>query len=446
LKNDQYISKVFDLAKKAGFSEWELYFEDNDSIKLQAFEGEIIEYASSNANGVNFRGIYEGQLGSSYSEIIDDQSAETLITHAKEAAEYTEVEDIVFIFNKNETYPDIDLVHPSLMNASIQKKIDMVLRNEKEALATGKLDKIFGTYYSDGYTRKRAVNSHGLDLSYDRNHAFMYMEVIASDNSGNYSATEYKISPDFDELEATPLGTLAVEKVTAKKGGKTIKTGRYPVILENSAAASLLAAHMSIFSADASQKGMSLLKGKVGTSIAAENLSLVDDPLLVGGMASAPFDGEGVPCHYKHIIKDGNLETMLHNLKTAFKEKVETTGNASRGGYKGNIGVSHSNAYILNGSHTVSDLQNTMNSGLYINELDGLHAGTNAITGDFSLGARGFMIDGGKVSRPVNQIVLSGNLFTMLKEIEGIADDLKFYFQPVGSPSLLIRSLSIAGE
>ena len=441
-----FIDRVFSLAKTAGFSEWELYFEDNDSLKLQAFQGDIIEYASSNTRGVNFRGIFAGQLGSSYSETTDDESAEILVQSAKEAAELTEVEDLVFIFKDKKDYPSLDLVHPALVKAVVQRKIDLVLKNEAEAMSTGKLDKIFGTYYNDGYTRKRILNSHGLDLSYDHNQAFMYMEVICSDSLATYSAMDYAINHDFDELEKTSLGLRAVEKVTAKMGARPVQTGQYPVILENSTAASLLAAHMSVFSADAAQKGMSLLKGKEGTLIASEIVSLVDDPLLPHGMASAPFDGEGVPCRHKHIIQNGNLDTLLHNLKTAHKAQVESTGNASRGGYKGNISVSNSNAYIPNGSKSVGDLQQTMAHGLYITELDGLHAGTNAISGDFSLGARGFLIRDGKIDRPVNQIVLSGNFFTLLKEVEGIGDDLKFYFQPVGSPSIMLRSLSVAGE
>jgi PmbA protein len=444
--HNQFSAQVFDLAKKAGFSEWELYYEDKESLKLQAFQGEIIEYASSNTKGANFRGIFNGQLGSSFSEILDSESAEMIVQKAKASAQLTEVEDLVFIYGEKQEYPQIELVHPALVEANIERKINLVLNNEKQAMGTGKIDKIFGTYYIDGYVRKRALNSHGLDLTYAHNHALMYMEVIASLAGTTYSATDYEINQDFAALEQTPLGLRSAEKVDARKGASPVKSGQYPVILENSAAASLLAAHMSVFSAEAAQKGMSLLKDKEGAMIAAEKITLVDDPLLAGGMASAPFDGEGVPCRRKNLIENGQLATLLHNLKTARKANRETTGNASRGGFKGTIGVSHSNAYIQKGTITAAEMIKKMSDGLVITELDGLHAGTNAITGDFSLGARGFLVRGGVIERPVNQIVLSGNFFTLLKEVAELADDLRFYFEPVGSPSLLIPSLSVAGE
>ncbi len=445
LTNDRFIDQISNLAQSAGFSEWELYFEDSDSLKLQAFKGEIIDYSSSRTQGVNFRGIFQGQSGSAYTEVLDDESAETIVLRAKESARLTEVDDPVYIYSTSSTYPQIDLVHPALKQANIQRKIDLVLRNEQQAWDTGKLDKIYGTFYNDGYTRKRTVNSHGIDLSYDHNLAMMYMEVIASDSQSTYSATEYEINSDFDALEQSPLGLTVVEKVVARKGSRPVASGQYPIVLENTAAASLLAAHMSIFSAEAAQKGMSLLKGKEGQSVASSAVSVVDDPLLPGGMASAPFDGEAVPCRHKYMVHQGTLETLLHNLKTAHKDHRETTGNASRGGYKGNIGVSHFNAFIEKGTFTQSDLLAQMNRGLLITEFDGLHSGTNAITGDFSLGARGFWIENGSIAHPVNQIVLSGNIFTLLKEIDGIGNNLRFYFQPVGSPSLLIRSMSVAG-
>ncbi len=446
MDHNQFSEKVFDLAKKAGFSEWELYFEEKEALKLQAFKGEIIEYASSNTQGANFRGIFNGQLGSSFSEILDSESAEMIIQKAKSSAQLTEVEDLVFIYGEQKEYPQIELVHPSLVQTDIQQKINLVLKNEQQALDSGKIDKIFGTYYNDGYVRKRAVNSHGLDLTYAHNHALMYMEVIASEAGTTYSAMDYEINQDFTVLEQTPLGLRAVEKVNARKGSSPVKSGQYPVILENSAAASLLAAHMSVFSAEAAQKGMSLLKDKEGSMVGSEKVTLADNPLLPGGMASAPFDGEGVPCRHKHLIENGQLVTLLHNLKTAHKAKRETTGNAARGGFKGTIGVSHSNAYLMNGTLTINDLIAQMSNGLYITELDGLHAGTNAITGDFSLGARGFLVENGVIQRPVNQIVLSGNFFTLLKEVAELANDLRFYFEPVGSPSILIPSLSVAGE
>ncbi len=446
MQYDHFVDQVFTLAKQASFSEYELYFENTDSLQLQAFEGEIIKFSSSDTQGINFRGIFEGQVGSAYSEVLDEETAELLVQKAKIAASLTEVEDTVFIFGKKEEYPQLDLVHPSLAKAGTQKKLDLVLKNEETALSSGQIDKVSSSAYADASTHRRMINSQGLNVSFDRNHAYAYLDVLASDRDGTYSALAYEINHDFASLAKAPLSQEAVNKVKAKKGARPVSTGHYPIVFENTAAASLLAAHMSAFSAEQAQKGMSLLKNKVGEDMASPAVNLVDNPLLSGGSASAPFDGEGVPTFSKHLIEKGRLLTLLHNLKTAHKEKVATTANASRESYKANIGVSNTNTYLEKGPYSKEEVLKEVDEGLYITELDGLHAGTNAISGDFSLGVRGFAIENGTLGRPVNQIVLSGNFFTLIKEVTMVADDLRFWLQPVGAPTLAVKSLSVAGE
>ncbi len=443
---DALINQMFEIAETEGFSEYEAYVEETDALDLQSFDQEIIKFASSTTRGINFRGIWNGRVGSAYSETIEPDTAREMVSKAKAAATLTETDDIVFMYGEKNVYSNLQLVNPILETVSTQRKVDLVLRNEKEAMDSGKLDKIFGSNYGDGFTRRRIVNSHGLDVSYERNQAMTYMEVIKSEKDQTYSAFEFEVTRDFDKLENAQLPQRAIEKITAKLGAKPIPSGQYAVILENQAAASLLSAYLSAFSAEAVQKGMSLLKDKVGTVIGTCLVNLIDDPTLENGIASAPFDGEGVPCYRKYMIKSGRLETLLHNLKTAHKDQVKTTGNASRGSYKANIGVSHSNAYLETGTLSFEDLLSQVGTGLLITELDGLHAGTNAISGDFSLGARGFLIEDGRPSQPVNQIVVSGNFFSMLSHVIGVADDLKFWYDPVGSPSIAIESLSIAGQ
>lgn len=443
---EQLIESVFEQANRIGFEAYEVYFEDSKSLELQGFEGDIIKYADSTKRGVNFRGIYHGKLGSAYSEVIDEESAILLVKKALEVAMLIEVEDEVFLFEGSSTYPELKLFEPALQEVTQTAKMDLVLDLEKRALATGQVSKVSGTYYGDGQAYCRIVNSKGLDVSYQSNQAYAYMGVIGTHQGETYSEYEFAIGRDFNKIAAAPIAELAVEKVVAKFGGKPVPTGEYSVVIENSAAGSLLSAYMSIFSADVAQKGLSLLKGKLGQKIASENVNLLDNPHLEDGLASVPFDGEGVPTFKKKLIQNGEMMTFLHNLKTANKDGVQSTGNASRGSYQSVIGVSHTNAYIEPGAHSLEALIQGMDHGLVITGFDGLHAGTNAISGDFSLGARGFLVENGQKVRPVQQIVVSGNFLDLLKNIQAVGSDLKFETEPVGSPSLLVRGLSVAGD
>lgn len=445
MTQDQLIKDVFQLAKAKGFTAYELYFETSKDLELQSFEEEIVKYASSVTGGVNFRGIYQGKLGSCFSEIIDDETAHMLVSQALEAAKAIEVEDEVFIYDQKEDYQTLSLVDKSLSGHTNEEKIDLVLKNEVLASKLEGIDKVSGSYYGEGYTLCRMVNAHGLDVQFDRNQAYAYIGLVASDGQDKVTAYAFDVNNDFLALKESPLVLEAAKKVNDKKGAIQVPTQEYPVVFSHEAASHLLGAYLSMFSAEVAQKGMSLLKDKVDTAIASPLITLYDDPHLDKGMASRPFDGEGVATFKKALIEEGVLKTLLHNLKTAKKAGVKTTANASRASYQSTIGVAFTNAYIKPSQTPESALIKQANEGVYITELDGLHAGTNAITGEFSLGARGFKISKGLLDHPVKKIVISGNFLDVLKSVSGVADTLKFTTEPVASPALLVDSLSIAG-
>ena len=135
------------------------------------------------------------------------------------------------------------------------------------------------------------------------------------------------------------------------------------------------------------------------------------------------------------------INTLLHNRKTAKKAGVTTTGNAA-----GNGRVAPSNLYIVPGEATVDDLLAELGDGLYLTEVTGLHAGANAVSGDFSLLSRGFVVEGGKVARPVEQFTVAGNFYKLLESVERVANDLRFEGSPIGCPSVRVKALSVAGE
>jgi PmbA protein len=197
---------------------------------------------------------------------------------------------------------------------------------------------------------------------------------------------------------------------------------------------------------DSAQKGLSLLKDKEGEIIASELLTIVDDPLLDNGLGSAPFDDEGVATYRKEIISNGKLETLLHNLKTANKDNIKTTGNGFKSSYSSSVGVSPTNLFIQKGEYSLEELMNKLGEGVIITDFAGLHSGANSITGDFSLAAKGYYIKDGKKQYPIEQITVAGNYFDLIKDIKAIGDDLNFPMSSFGAPSILVNTLSIAGK
>ena len=167
--------------------------------------------------------------------------------------------------------------------------------------------------------------------------------------------------------------------------------------------------------------------------------------LLPGGFGSTPFDAEGSAAKTKAIIDSGILKTLLHNRKTAKKQGVSTTGNAARQGVGGPIRVAPTNLFFKPGEKDLNTLLSEMDDGLLITELGGLHAGANAISGDFSLIAKGYLIANGQRVRPVEQITVAGNFYQLLKEIRAVGNDLEFRGRSIGSPSVDVGALNVSG-
>ena len=163
-------------------------------------------------------------------------------------------------------------------------------------------------------------------------------------------------------------------------------------------------------------------------------------------MASTPFDDEGVATFKKELVSNGTLKTLLHNLKTANKDKVKSTGNGFKASYSSPVSVEPTNLYIKKGDLSLESLMENINEGIVITDFAGLHSGANSITGDFSLAAKGFYIKDGKREYPVEQITVAGNFFDLLKNIKLIGNDLKFPISSIGSPSVIVEGLSIAGK
>ena len=444
------IEKLFAEGKKQGMGDMEAYYGDGRSLTLKVFEKELDGYSLSESEGLSFRGTYKGKMGYSYTEKVDETSIELLVKGAIENAQVIDSDDEEIIFEGSKEYKEVNNFNPDLESVEETEKIKFVKQLEAEC---SKIDKRIASVetcvYGDGYGETVMSNTKGLYLQEKSNIAYTYVVVIAKDLDDIKTGFAYRTGNDFSKFNAKEIAEEAVKDALLQLGASSIKSGDYTIVLKNNASADLLEAFTGIFSAENVQKELSLLKGKIGEKIANQKYNLIDDPYMDGGLASKSFDGEGVACKYKEVIKDGVLKTYLHNLKTAKKDSLETTGNASKGSYKSPIDISPTNFYIEKGDKTFDEIIASIEKGILITELQGLHAGLNTVSGDFSLAALGYEIENGKVKRPIEQITVAGNYFELLKNIEEIGTDLKFGLPGeayIGSPSIKIKKLSVSGE
>jgi PmbA protein len=243
-----------------------------------------------------------------------------------------------------------------------------------------------------------------------------------------------------DLEDAAAIGRRAGERAVARLNPRRPKTARLPVVFDRRVAGSLLGHLAAAISGAAVARGTSFLKDRLGQRVMAPGLTVRDDPLRRRGLRSRPFDGEGMAGAPRAVVEDGVLTTWLLDWRSARQLGMASTGHASRG-TSGPPAPAPSNLWLAPGALTPAELMADIAEGLFVTELIGM--GVNMVTGDYSRGAAGFMIRGGRLAEPVSEFTIAGNLNDMLQHLTP-ADDLVFK-RGTDSPTVRVEGLTIAG-
>lgn len=445
--SNEFKNKLFEAAAANDISDIELFFLSSKSDSVSVYKANVENFESSSKSGIGVRGLYNGVMGYYYSEIVEDKDIPNIIDSIKQNAGIIDSGDEEFIFGGSESYAKVNVYNEELNSYSVDDKISAAIEMEKIALEYDpRIKSVSSSVVASGESEVYISNSKGLELSEKSNYLMAYVELIAEENGSTKEKGEIWIGNKPSDLDVAKVAKNAADKAISALGGSSVPSGIKNVIMQNEVFAEILGCFASSFYAESVQKGFSLLKGKIGEKIAADIVTISDDPLLEDGRSTTAFDSEGVATYNKTVVENGVLTTYLYNLKSAHKDGVESTGNGFKSSYKGTVNTSATNFYIKGGNVDISTLKKKLNNGLIINDIAGLHSGANVITGDFSLAASGFLVEKGEIIRPVEQITIASNFFELLQNIEEIGNDLYFTSYGMGSPSVLVKDINVSGE
>ena len=207
-------------------------------------------------------------------------------------------------------------------------------------------------------------NSYGLNLQDSGSYFFSYTSLVAKDGASTAVNGKVAVSSRFDGIDPEKIAADAAKETLSQLNASPVPTGEYRVIFRYDAMQSLLQTFWGVFSAENAQQNLSLFAGKEGENVAADVVTIVDDPLMKGGLATSAFDGEGSASRTKKVVDSGKLTTLLHDRKTARKQGVSSTGNAARVG--GRIMVAPTNLYIAAGEKSLDELMADVGNGVVI--------------------------------------------------------------------------------
>ena len=428
-----------------GIADYELYYQSAESTSVSAFQHEINQFTSSVEGGVCFRCIWGGKMGYASTEALSEAEAAAVVERAVDNASVLEAEEQVFLGEGGKTYQSLpeetrEMPAADTLIAKVLATQEQIYRADSAVIDGSSTQGIAGR------SEIAIFNSRGLDLYSQGVLTGLVVAAVVSD--GKEMANDYQIKlDDLDAIDTEKLTGKAAQNALSKLGGEAAPTGQYPVVFDPEAMSDLLSTFSGIFSSEAAQKGLSKLSGQEGERIAAENVTLVDDPFWADAPMKRNFDAEGSPVCTKKVVEHGRLNTLLYNLKTAAVAGKQTTGNASKAGYAASVGISTFTFYLQPGETSEEELLKQAGNGVYIHSLGGLHAGADPISGDFSLQSAGFLIENGTKTTPVKSFTVAGNFYELLKSIRAVASNLEMPgMGHFGAPSVLVDGLSIAGK
>lgn len=340
--------------------------------------------------------------------------------------------------------PDLGLLDAADRDVPMDARIDEAKRAESAARGFDpRVVNSEGSEASARFTRVAYGSSAGFEGSYEGAvHALSSMPV-ASENGAMQTDYWMSVARRRSDLEPPEsVGQRAAQRSLQRLGARRVATCTVPVIFDAPTARSLLGNLASCLSGTAVYRRGSFLAERLGEEIASPAITIVDDGRLPGGLASRPFDGEGLPTRRKILVDGGRLQSWLLDSYSARKLGLASTGNASRGA-GGSPAAGPSNLWIEPGSTSLQEMVQNTGRGLLVTGLFG--HGFNPVTGDFSRGASGLWIEGGETSFPVEEITVAGNLGDMLQRIDLVGSEL-LWLGSIAAPPLRISAMTVAGE
>ncbi len=441
----EFKNAAFDAALALGAKAAEGVYIENENFRVGILSGEIDSYSVSNAYGFGLRVELDGKNGYAYTENFSDPAQ--LAARAVDNARSIESEDLSPMQGPQE-YAAVQAPEQPVCDMEPEQRIALARELEQAAAqANDKIARVQATSLSCGHSHLHISNTLGLDAARDSRQSLAYTVPIAMQPGSDEQRDGFALRFGKDILNIQDCAKEAGEIAASMLGASPAPSGAYPIVLKNTAACDFFDAFSDIFSAEDAQKGLSPLAGREGETIAAACINICDDPF--DARSPRAFDDEGTPSCATMLVKDGVFTGFLHNLKTARKAGVESTANAYRASAASPVSVAPTNFIVAPGTDTYETMLEKLGNGLVITDVSGLHAGLNPISGDFSLLSSGFLVENGKIVRPIDRITIAGNFLSLLKDVVCVGNDVRVSPSANGIfalPSLLIRELMVAGE
>lgn len=444
---ESFCGWLIEKALKGGAVEADVFYSEGESRHISLREGLPEEDAGGYGHSVTLRSLLPGgRQGLASANRFEREDLSELVEWSLANAAVSEPDPFVEIGEGAAALEveDLELEDPDLKSLTHEERMKACIEMTEAAKGDDRrVVSVRSASWSDGWGSILLANSRGF-MSWQRGTTASCGVAVVLQEGDSFEMGGFGEESRFArKLDPVSVALQAVRKTAMILGGKPLETGRMTVFLDPESCADFIDAIGDLFLAPNILKNKSLLKDKLGTAVASPAFSLVDDGRLHGGMASSPFDGEGVRTRRTNLLSSGFLENYLYDLRSAREAGVSSTGNAVRGnGTAPDAGCS--NLFPVPGKKDPRTLYSEAGRGLLVTEMMGLHT-INPVSGDFSLGVKGVLLEGPDPVRPVAEVTIAGNLADWLRQVHAVGNDLRF-FGSTGGCTLVVNDVSVAGS
>lgn len=434
---------LFKLAEKKNITPFEVRYSSKTTLSISFFQDQIDNYTSATDSSIYARGIFEGKLGSFYSDKTDKSVYPLIVEQVLDHAKFGIEGNPDFFIKPGMKYKKVKNYYKALEKVTPKDLLEIGKKVFEIAKSLDTRVDVIQTSISLDSAKTSHANSNGLDLKEKSNLLSISSSIQAKDEKEIQSAFEVEYVTDLEKFDVEAYAKKLVKKVINQFGGVSIPSNKYNIVLNNETAASLVSALMGHVSSYQVKHHLSVFEGKVGEQVFSKKLTILDNPLAKTVFASS-FDGEGVPTQKTTIIDKGVLKTFIYDLAMAKEFKTTSTGNGHLSGAK--VVPDLNFIEVKKGKLPFDKLLEKVKDGIYVTSLEGLGTGLNETSGNYSLQASGFVIKDGKIEKPISLMTVSGNLFKDFNRVIEVGADQKVTYFGVESPSIALSEVSISCE
>jgi PmbA protein len=432
----------------------EVYATRGTDNEVRAYEGEVESLTSADSSGVGIR-VLKGasggggtQVGFAWAGSLDPDVLAATLEDARDNARFaTPDPDVVLAEPDGVAAVELDLWDDGVASTPMEKKVALALELERSTRAAdARVRQVSSADYSDSRVEAALVTTTGISSFRRRTNAFLSVDAIAGEGADTQTGTGFSVGRGPGELVPDEAMDDAVLRATRMLGAQKARSTHCTVVFDPRVVSTLLAVVASALSGEALVKGRSFFAGRVDESVAAPAVTLVDDPTDARAYGAASHDGEGLACRRNVLISDGTLRMFVFDTVSARRAGTVSTGSAVRGGFAGTPSAGCRALLLTPGAKSQNEILASVGEGLYVQSVTGVHSGVNPVSGDFSVGAEGLLIEGGSLGQPVREVTVASTLQRMLQAVVEIGADVRWLPGVAAGQTLAIADMALSGD